>query len=232
MGHTLLLTAADGHMFSAYAAGDPSSAAAVVILQEIFGVNVHIRSMVDAYARHGFYAVAPALFDRVERDVELDYTPEGLEIARALASRLDPESVLKDIAATMTAARATVRGGRVGVVGYCLGGSYAWLSAARLQPDAAVGYYGSKIITHLDEIPRAPVMLHFGDKDRSIPLSDITRIQASHATLPVYVYDAGHGFNRDGSSAYSVVASAMALARTLNFLRTELLVTDGASGLV
>lgn len=222
MSRTLSLTAADGHTFSAYAAGESSADAAVVILQEIFGVNAHIRSVADAYAAHGFYAVTPALFDRIERDVAIDYTQEGFERARVLAAGIARDDVLADIAATLEAARESVVSHRVGVVGYCLGGSYAWLSATRLNPDAAVGYYGSKIIAHLDEIPRTPVMLHFGDKDRSIPLSHIDEIRAFHPDVPVYVYDAGHGFNRDGNPAYSQPAAALSFARTLAFLKANL----------
>ena len=216
------LTTADGHTFSAYTAGDPGSTAGVVILQEIFGVNAHIRSVADTYARHGFYVVAPALFDRIERKVELDYSPAALEQARALAARLSPENVLHDIAVAIAHVRATVRSGRVGVVGYCLGGSYAWLSATRLQPDAAVGYYGSKVVAHLNETPRVPVLLHFGDKDRGIPLTDVEKIKTAHPALPVHIYDAGHGFNRDGSTAYSAPAASLALQRTLEFLRRHL----------
>jgi len=225
MGQTVSIIAADGHKFSAFAAGTPSATAGIVILQEIFGINAHIRSVAENYALHGFYVVAPALFDRVERDVELDYTPAGLERARSLASRLTPETVLQDIAASLAHVRASVKSGRVGIVGYCLGGSYAWLSATRLQPDAAVGYYGSKVAAHLSETPRAPVTLHFGDKDRGIPLSDVGKIRAAHPDVPVHVYDAGHGFNRDGSAAYSAPAAALALERTLAFLRAHLTAT-------
>jgi carboxymethylenebutenolidase len=229
MSRTLSLTAADGHVFSAYAAGEPSADAAVVILQEIFGVNAHIRSVADTYARHGFYAVAPALFDRVERDAELPYTPEGLERGRALAGHLAPEVVLRDIAAALAHGREVVKTGRVGVVGYCLGGSYAWLSATRLNTDAAVGYYGSKVAAHLDEKPRAPVIFHFGDKDRGIPLTDVEKIRAAHPAVPVHVYDAGHGFNRDGSAAYNEAAASLAFSRSLSFLQHTLAAHDSAA---
>ena len=222
MTQSITLESTDGHRLSAYTAGDPAAVAGVVILQEIFGVNHHIRSVTDAYARQGYYAVAPALFDRIEREVSLDYSPAGLERGRAIAGQLAPETVLLDIAAALAQVRASVKSKRVGVVGYCLGGSYAWLSATRLRPDAAVGYYGSKVASHLDETPAAPVILHFGDKDRGIPLDDVEKIRAAHPTVPVYVYDAGHGFNRDGSSAYSAPAAALALERTLDFLRLHL----------
>ncbi len=231
MSRTFSLTAADGHTFSAYAAGEPSADAAVVILQEIFGVNAHIRSVADTYARHGFYAVAPALFDRVGRNADLPYTPDGLERGRALAGQLTPATVLKDIAATLAHGREVVRSGRAGVVGYCLGGSYAWLSATRLNTDAAVGYYGSKVVAHLDEKPRAPVILHFGNQDRGIPLTDVEKIRAAHPSVPVHVYDAGHGFNRDGSAAYNEAAATLAFERSLAFLQHTLAAHDAAASI-
>lgn len=223
MSQNLSLTVTDGHVLSAYAAGDPHAGAGVVILQEIFGVNAHIRSVADTYARQGYYAVAPALFDRVERGVELAYDAPGLERARALASRLTPETTLADIAAAIAHVRASTTTHRAAVVGYCLGGSYAWWSATRLQPapDAAVGYYGSRITAHATEFPRTPVLLHFGAQDRGIPLSDVEAIRAAQPALPVHVYDAGHGFNRDGSAAYSAPAATQALERTLEFLRAH-----------
>jgi carboxymethylenebutenolidase len=222
MSQTLTLTADDGHTLSAYAAGEPTADASVVILQEIFGVNAHIRSVADAYAREGFFALAPALFDRVERGAELDYSPAGLERGRATAGRLQPGLILKDIAAAVAHGRTSVRSQKVGVVGYCLGGSYAWLSAASLPIDAAVGYYGSKIASSLEKAPRAPVILHFGALDNGIPLSDVERIRAAFPAVSVYVYNAGHGFNRDGSAAYSEEAAGLAKERTLSFLRANL----------
>lgn len=224
MSRLVSLTATDGHRLSAYENGpaDGEAEAAVVILQEIFGVNAHIRSVADRYSKHGYAVVAPALFDRVERDVEIAYTPEGVERARSLAGRLTEAGVLADIAAAVEHARTLTRGGKVAVVGYCLGGSYAWLSATRLAVDAAVGYYGSKVVQFIAEEPRAPVILHFGDKDRGIPLSDVEAIQAARPTLPVYVYDAGHGFNREGGANYSEAAATLALTRTLDFLAVAL----------
>jgi len=222
VSRSLSLAADDGHTLSAYVAGEPAADAAVVILQEIFGVNAHIRSVADAYARQGFYAISPALFDRVERGVELDYTPDGRERGRAIAGRLEPGGILKDIAAAVAHGRASVRSGKAGVVGYCLGGSYAWLSAANLQVDAAVGYYGSRIAASLGQVPRAPVMLHFGILDNGIPLSDVEKIRAAFPEVPIYVYNAGHGFNRDASPAYSAEAATLAQERTLSFLRANL----------
>jgi len=173
MSHPIKLVTEDGKSISAYVAGAPKSTAALVIIQEIFGVNAHIRRVADSYAEDGFFVVAPALFDRIQAGTELDYTPAGIELARGLATRLEPELVLKDIAAAIAYARTQTDSGKVGLVGYCLGGSYAWLSAARLPIDAAVGYYGGKIVQFLDQEPRAPLMLHFGQEDRGIPMSDV-----------------------------------------------------------
>jgi len=177
MSRTIRLTADDGHTLSAYEAGTPQSGAALVILQEIFGVNHHIRSVADTYAREGFYTLAPALFDRVQQGVDLDYSPASIQTALGLLSRSEQNAVLKDIDASIVHARRQVGSGKVGVVGYCLGGSYAWLSATRLKPDAAIGYYGSKVLEFIAETPVCPVMLHFGNQDQHIPVSDVEKIK-------------------------------------------------------
>jgi carboxymethylenebutenolidase len=155
MSNVINLNAEDGHTLSTYVAGEKNSPAALVIIQEIFGVNAHIRSVADAYAAEGFFTVAPALFDRIQARTELDYSAASIELGRGLATRLEPELVLKDIAAAVTYARSQSSSGKVGVVGYCLGGSYAWLSAVRLRIDATVGYYGGKIVQFLDQKPQA-----------------------------------------------------------------------------
>jgi carboxymethylenebutenolidase len=222
MSRSVELVAADGHRLGAYEAGDPRSGAALVVLQEIFGVNAHIRAVADRWAAAGFLAVAPALFDRVEGGVELGYSQEQLELGRGLASRLQPDHVVSDIAAAVAHARAETGGGKVGVVGYCLGGSYAWLSAARLPVDAAVGYYGGRIAQLVDQAPRCPTMLHFGTQDRGIPLADVERIQKAWPAVPVYTYEAGHAFNRDGGPSYSEPAATLAFSRSLAFFEEAL----------
>lgn len=216
------LTAEDHHSFNAYVSGSAGSLFALVVLQEIFGVNRHIRSVADRFAREGFFTVAPALFDRVQTGVELEYNPDGLASARSIAAQLEPDQVLKDIAAAIAYARGRIPSGKVGVVGYCLGGTYAWLSATRLAPDAAVGYYGSKIAQFSSEIPACPVLLHFGSEDKGIPLSDVEKIRQAQPGIPVHVYHAGHGFNRDGSAGYSEPATTLALTRSLEFLKSNL----------
>jgi carboxymethylenebutenolidase len=222
MSNTINLTAEDGHALSAYVAGKENSTAALVIIQEIFGVNAHIRSVADAYAGEGFFTIAPSLFDRIQARTELDYSPASVELGRGLATRLEPELVLNDIAAAVAYARSQTTSEKVGIVGYCLGGSYAWLSAARLKIDAAVGYYGGKIVQLLDQKPLAPIILHFGKEDRGIPLTDVQKIEHAHPDIPIFLYEAGHAFNRDGSPNYAPAAAELARVRSLKFLRENL----------
>lgn len=222
MSKHLNLKAEDGHEFDAYVsvpAGEP--VAALVVIQEIFGVNAHIRSVADGYARDGFLAVAPALFDRVERGVELSYEGEEMQKAMVLARKLNMDDLLKDTATAIDYARSRT-GKKTGVIGYCLGGSIAWLTACRLSADAAVGYYGGKIPQYAEERPRCPVMLHFGSKDQHIPQEAVAKIQTAHPDVPVYFYDAGHGFNCDARAAYDAASAKLARERSLEFLKEHL----------
>ncbi len=221
MGTNLTLTAEDGHQLSAYEA-KPSGAVrgGLVVVQEIFGVTPHIRRVTDGYAAAGYHAIAPAVFDRAERGVELDSSvPAERDKGIALAKQVSNDVMLRDIAA---AGAALKRAGKVGIVGYCRGGSLAWLTATRLDGfSAAVGYYGSQIAAHAGEKPRCPVMLHFGELDQSIPAADIDRIGATvdAAMVQIFVYPgAGHAFNRDGSAAWHEASAKLALDRTLKFL--------------
>src|SRR5215471_19282143 len=145
--------------------------AGLIVIQEAFGVNAHIRSVADTYAKDGFLAIAPAIFDRIERGVELGYTGSDREQGIAFARKLNLDDAVKDVAAAMAQLRT---GGltKLGVIGYCLGGTLAWLSATRLEPAAAVGYYGGGIGRFAGEDPRCPVMLHFGAMDKHIPRSE------------------------------------------------------------
>jgi carboxymethylenebutenolidase len=214
------LTASNGHLLDAYERHPAGATAAVVIVQEIFGVNSHIRSVVDRYAEAGYHAIAPALFDRIERGVELDYDAVGIERGRDLATRIGVESALLDVAA---AGAHVARTGPVGVVGYCFGGSIAWLAAAQLPVAAAVGYYGGFIPKALDSVPVAPTMLHFGELDDGIPLDDVATIQPAHPDVEVHVYEgAGHGFNCDARASYDADAAEVAQQLTLGFLATHL----------
>jgi carboxymethylenebutenolidase len=210
------LRAADGHELDAYDVRPDGARAAVVVVQEIFGVNAHIRSVVDRYASFGYHAVAPALFDRVEPGVELEYVGSGIERGRELAMAVRWEGSMLDIAAAVDHAAAT---GPVAVVGYCFGGSLAWLAANELPIAAAVGYYGGQIHELIDRAPRTPTMLHFGELDHAIPLDQVADIAAAHPIVPVHVYPgAQHGFSCDARASFHPLSAAIALGRTLEFL--------------
>jgi carboxymethylenebutenolidase len=218
MGKYIQLTAADGHQLGAYYVepGAPAGSALVVI-QEIFGVNSHIRSVADDFAAQGFHAIAPRLFDRVEPDVELGYSPADMQRGMGMATKIGMENALKDVAAAIDYASHALHCARIGVVGYCLGGSLAWLAATRLGPAAAVGYYGGRIAQYVAERPLCPVMLHFGWSDPHIPASEVDKIRLSYPELPIYMYRAGHGFNCDQRRDYDPESAKLARQRTLEF---------------
>jgi carboxymethylenebutenolidase len=222
MANTTQLAAADGHHLDAYLNTVPSAKAGVVILQEIFGVNHYIRSVVDRFAAEGFTAIAPALFDRVRPGIELGYDEKGVEEGKKLAFGIPPDQVLKDIEAAIQFVQGQAGMRKVGVVGYCFGGSFAWLSATRLRPSAAVVYYGSMAAKFALETPHCPVMMHFGEKDHGIPVADIEKIRTAHPEIPVYLYDAGHGFSCTERPSYAPEAAALAFSRTTEFLRKNL----------
>jgi carboxymethylenebutenolidase len=193
----------------------------LVVVQEIFGVNQHIRSVADRFAQEGFYAVAPALFDRVQRNLELTDAGEDMQKGMAAAQKINIDDAVKDVdAALQYAAKET--GKPAGVVGYCYGGTLAWLSATRLAPAAAVGYYGGHIARFAGEKPRVPVMLHFGKHDNHIPQADVEKVQAAHPEVEIYWYDAGHAFNNDTRASYNEAAATEAMARTLAFFNRHL----------
>jgi carboxymethylenebutenolidase len=222
MGSTVKLRASDGHELDAYVAQpDGMPWGGLVVLQEIFGVNQHIRSVADRFAQEGFYSVAPALFDRAERNIDLRDDGEDMQKAIGIARKLNIDDVVKDVdAALQYAGKAT--GKPAGVVGYCYGGTLAWLSATRLAPAAAVGYYGGHITSFAGEQPRAPVMLHFGREDTHIPESDVAKVQQAHPEVEIYWYDAGHAFNNDTRASYNEKAAQEAMARTLAFFNRHL----------
>jgi carboxymethylenebutenolidase len=225
MGEQVKLQASDGHELDAYVArpqGEPI--AGLVVVQEAFGVNSHIRSVADAYAKDGFLAVAPALFDRVQRGVELDYSSDDLQKGMAMARQGDISDRLKDVAAALHYARRET-GKKTGVIGYCLGGTLAWLAATRLDPAVAVGYYGGQILQFAGEKPKAPIMLHFGKLDRHIPRDQIDlKVQAAHPEVPIFWYEeAGHGFNCNDRDTYNPAAAKLARERSLEFLRKHLI---------
>ena len=225
MGTTTEVTAADGHKLGVYRA-EPEERVrgGLVIAQEIFGVNSHIRAVCDGYAEEGYLAVAPALFDRVERGVELGYQPDDIARGRKLREPISLEQALMDIEAAKGELDAA---GKIGVVGYCWGGSIAWVAATRSDSFAAtVGYYGGMVPELAGERPNCPVMLHFGEQDQSIPIAGVDKVKAAHPELPVHIYPAGHGFNCDQRGSYHAESAALARERTLAFLHEHL----GAAG--
>lgn len=215
MGKKTELTSADGFKLSAYEAspaGKPKGA--VVVIQEIFGVNPHIREVVDGYAADGFYAIAPAIFDRVEKNVELGYDDKGMTTGIALAfEKLQMPNTLADIQAAITEAG---KHGKVGVVGYCFGGLLTWLSACELSGvSAASSYYGGGVPGEAGRTPKCPIIMHFGEKDGFIPMADVEKFKAAQPNVPVYVYDADHGFNCDHRASYDAASAKLAKERTL-----------------
>jgi len=222
MSGTIKLKASDGHELDAYVSSpNQSPVAGLVVIQEAFGVNRHIRSVADSYAKDGFLAVAPGLFDRIERGVELGYDPADLQKGIALARQSNSAHAVMDVAAALEYLRKQAAR-KCGVIGYCFGGTVAWLAATRLDPGAAVGYYGGHIAQFAHENPRCPVMLHFGTLDKHIPKEDVDRIRTAHPDVQVFWYEADHGFNCDARAAYNAVAAKQARDRSLEFLKEHL----------
>lgn len=214
-GEWIELRAADGHAFRAYrAAATGRELGRLIVAPEIFGINRHIRSVCDGFADDGFTVVAPDLFERAERAVELPYDEAGVQRGVALKGRVPDAAALADIGAALDRL-----GGEAALVGYCWGGSLAWMAASRLPLRAAVGYYGGAIAQHLDEAPRVPTLLHFGAQDHAIPLTVAEGVTARHPAVPVHVYPAGHGFNCDERGSFHPESAALARRRTLGLLR-------------
>ena len=217
MGIQLTLTASDGFELGAYRT-DPAGQArgGLVVIQEIFGVNHHIRSVCDRFAAFGYAALAPAVFDRYARNFESAYSPAEVEEARKIIPRIDWRAMLRDTAAAIAALRDT---GKVGIIGYCMGGTVAFLAAGKLDGlSAAVGYYGGQTAKNADLVPRVPVLLHFGEHDTSIPMSDVETLRRKRPECEILTYDAGHAFNCDERANYDPASAALALERTRAFL--------------
>lgn len=220
MAHFTTLTAADGHDFQAWIDGPEDAKAAIVVIQEIFGVNSHMRHVCAGFAAAGYRVVAPALFDRAERGVELGYTAADVARGRELRGRVPDGNVMDDVAA----AAAALGDRRKGIVGYCWGGTIAWWGATRSGAfKAAVGWYGGGIAGTRDEHPGAPVQLHFGELDSGIPLSDVDLIRAAQPAVEIFVYPgAQHGFGCNDRASYSAADAALAQQRTLAFFAGHL----------
>ena len=220
MGSNITLTTPDNFALGAYIAepsGKPKGA--VVVIQEIFGVNSHIREVTDGYAEAGYWAVAPKIFDRVEPDIELGYSETDMGAGIELAfQKLDMQQTLADLQVAVLEAG---KHGKVGVVGYCFGGLLTWLSACHLDGVAAASsYYGGGVAGQLDNTPRCPVIFHFGELDAHIPMSDVDAVKTSQPNAQVFVYPADHGFNCDHRASYNAAASKLALQRTLEHFST------------
>jgi carboxymethylenebutenolidase len=218
MGKRVELTAADGVVLAAYRA-DPAGTprGSLVVAQEIFGVNTHIRSVCDGFAADGYVAIAPALFDRYEPGVDIGYTPADVAKGRELKGKAEVDAALLDTAAAQAAVASA---GKVGVIGYCWGGLIAWLAAARLSGFAcAIPYYGGGILDASAERPQCPLMAHFGERDAMIPVAGVRELAVAHPTAQIYTYAADHGFNCDQRASYDAAAAKEARERTLQFLR-------------
>src|SRR6266404_2234881 len=217
MGKSFSLTATDAHRLGAYRADpDGKPRGGVVVVQEIFGVNHHIRSVCDRFAGLGYAAVAPALFDRFVRDFESGYSPEEVANARTYLSSIDWPALVRDTEAAVKALRPV---GPIAVVGFCMGGSIAFLAATQIDGLAAsVCFYGGQIAKFADDKPRCPVQMHFGEKDDHIPMKDVEAIRAKRPDCEVRVYPAGHGFYCDERPSFHAESAAIAWGRTLAFL--------------
>lgn len=224
MGENLTLTASDGHEFSAYLARpDGTPRGALVVIQEIFGVNGHIRGVADGYAQDGYLTIAPALFDRIRPGIELGYGPAAIEEAIGLKSKVPQEAALRDCAAALAEVASA---GKAAVVGYCWGGTLAWAAAVELPGlSAAISYYGAGTPDMANLQPRCPAMFHFGEQDQGIPLERVEVLRAAHPDLPLHIYPADHGFNCEARGSYHPESAAAARARTLAFLERHLTLT-------
>ncbi len=215
MGDRTTLKAADGHAFEAWRSVGAEPRAGLVVLQEIFGVNAHVREVTDRFANLGFAAVAPALFDRAEKRVDLGYGDADVARGRDLRGKFSWDLSLLDIRAAADSVRAY---GRVGVIGYCWGGSMTWRAAAGVPVDAAVCFYGAQIVDYIREKPKCPALLIFGDEDTSIPPATVAAIRAAHPEVAVEIYPGPHGFACDHRAAYRAESARTAFARTFEFL--------------
>ena len=214
MGTNIELTAADGHVLSAYEVrpgGEPRGG--VVIIQEIFGVTAHIRDVVDSFASAGYHALAPALLDRLEPGVMLPYT--DIEGGRGYVQRLSRANIVADVT---SAVMHLAGSGRVGIVGYCWGGVVAWIAAATTPVSAAVAYYGARIHQNLDLEPACPMQFHFGEQDAHIPPKVIEQVQRALPSGEFHLYPAGHGFNCTDRADFHAESARIAFERTLEFL--------------
>jgi len=222
VGQNIKLTASDNFQLGGYRA-DPATApkAAVVVIQEIFGVNHHIRAVCDRIAGNGYVAIAPAIFDRIERDFQCGYSPEEIAVARKFVANPDWTAMLRDTQAAIDAVKDV---GPVGIVGFCLGGSVVYAAATKLSGlSAAIGYYGGAIVRFADDKPKVPTQLHFGEKDAGIPMTDVEIIRAKRPEVEIHVYPgAQHGFNCEERASYDGASADIARQRSIEFFARHL----------
>ena len=220
MGQHIDLTASDGHRLSAYQAGPDDAGRGLVVVQEIFGVNRHMREVCDRFAAAGYYVVCPALFDRVRPGIELGYAGADVEQGRALRGEIPDNAVMQDVEAAAGALGARVRG----IVGYCWGGTVAWWGATRSRSfGAAVSWYGGGIAAARTEPAHCPVQLHFGEQDTGIPMPDVEAIRAAQPEVEIFTYaGAGHGFGCEDRDSFNPAAAKLAYDRTMAFLERKL----------
>jgi carboxymethylenebutenolidase len=217
LGTQISLTASDGFKLGGYRA-DPSGKpkGGLVVIQEIFGVNHHIRNVCDRFAALGYASVAPAVFDRMAPNFECGYSPEDIENARGFIPKIDWGAMMRDTAAAVGAVKDA---GKVAIVGYCMGGSVAFLAACNIDGlSCAIGYYGGAIAKNADNKPKVPTLLHFGDQDHSISITDVEIVKQKRPDVEIHVYHAGHGFSCDERGSYNEAAHKAALERTLAWL--------------
>ena len=217
MGEFITLKADDGHELAAYeAAASGSAHGNLVLIQEIFGVNNHVRKVCDQWAESGYHVVAPALFDRVERGVEVGYDEASFDKGREIRGGLSDDDVMHDVKAAADYLGAP---GTAGIIGYCFGGFVTWLSSCRLDFAAAAGYYGGRIADYASENPKCPTMLHFGEKDHAIPMTDVDKVRSTHPEVPIHIYPAGHGFCCDERPDFHPESCNLADQRSLELFR-------------
>ena len=224
MGKMIQLTAADGHRLDAYRADPEGKSAtagkprgAIVVIQEIFGVNKHIKEVADGYAADGYVAIAPAMFDRAQKGFDVGYSPDDIAKGREVRAKVTTEMAMHDAQA---AVKEAAKSGKVGMVGYCWGGFVTWMASNKVSGlVCAVPYYGGGILDNAELQPKVPVMGHFGDKDQHIAVEGVKKLAAKHPKQQIFIYAADHGFNCDHRGSYNAEAAKLARQRTLEFFR-------------
>lgn len=220
-GKMIAMQMADGANVGVYHA-EPAGArrGGVVLIQEIFGITDHIKECCDSHAAEGYEVLAPALFDREAPGLQAGYSPEELQKAFAIARQLHPFDLsVEDSRVCIDALKSK---GKVFILGYCYGGSVTWAAACRCEGLAAAsGFYGSMVPAMADEMPKCPTILHFGKEDAGIPLEGVEKVRAAHPEVPIYLYDAGHGFNSNRPTHYNEAAAKLAFQRTLDLFKAN-----------